>query len=107
MFLSGSLLDRRRDVWVLIELGGVVAPWSMLLYMPLGILHQIAEALPFVSPGTCVMHIAERSLNRVGPGTGGREPEPLKTGVTGQLLGDGFRCMPTIILDDDIEAGHA
>jgi hypothetical protein len=72
LFLSGDLLDRSRDVWLLIELGEVVPPWAILLYVPFDILHQIAEAFPCVISCTFIMHIAERSLARVGTWTVGR-----------------------------------
>ena len=69
LFLSGDLLDRSRDVRLLIEPGEIVPPWSILLYVPLDILHQIAEAFPCVIACTFIMHIAERSLNWVGTWT--------------------------------------
>ena len=105
--LSGSLLDRSGDIWGLIELGELVLPGTMLLYVPLDGLSQIAAACPLVMPCPCVMDITERPRNRVGPGTVRREPAHLQAGVTGPPRCDGLGFMHTIILDDDVEAGHA
>jgi hypothetical protein len=44
----------------------------MLLYMPLDVLAQIAEAFPWVIPCAFVADIAERPLNRMGSRTVGR-----------------------------------
>ena len=72
--------------------------------MPLDILHHIAQAFPFVVPGTFVVHIAKRSLNRIGPRTVRRQPEQRKTGVSCSPLLDGFRFMNTVVIHYDIDA---
>jgi hypothetical protein len=79
----------------------------MLLDVPLDVLSQIAEAFPCVIPCTFVMYITARPLHRVGTWTGRRSPEHRKAGMTGQPLRDGLGFMHTIMIDDDVEAGHA
>jgi hypothetical protein len=78
----------------------------MRLHVPLDILHQIAEAFPFVVPCALVVHIAAHPLNRGGTRTVRRSPEDSKTGVTGQPLYDGLGFMHTVVIDDDINARH-
>ena len=53
-------------------MGEVVPPWSMLLHVPLAILHHIAQAFSFMIPCPLVVDIAERPLNWVGTRTIGR-----------------------------------
>ena len=72
LWLSGYVLDRRGDLRGILEMGEPVLPWAILCHMPLDILHQIAEAFPCVISCTFIMHIAERSLDRVGTWTVGR-----------------------------------
>ena len=69
LLLSGYVLDSRRDLRGIIETREPVLPWAILLYMPLDILHQIAEAFPLMIPCTFVMYITKRPLNRVGTWT--------------------------------------
>ena len=77
------MLDRRRDLRGIIEMGEPVLPWAILFHMTLDILHQIAEALPVVIPWALVVDIAKHPLNRVGTRTVGRSPEQRKTWMTG------------------------
>jgi hypothetical protein len=74
--------------------------------MPLDILRHIAQTFPFVVPGTFVVHIAKRPLNRIGPRTVRREPEQRKTGVICSPLLDGFGFMNTVVIRDDIHTRH-
>ena len=104
--LSGYALDSSRDLRVLIWLGEIILPWAIRLNVPFDVLHQITEAFPFVVPCAFVMHIAEHPLNRVGTRTVRRQPQQCKPGVTGQPLGNGFGFMNTIVIYDDIDAGH-
>jgi len=71
--------------------------------MPLYILHHIAQTFPFVVPGTFVVHIAKRPLNRIGPRTVRRQPKQRKTGVMGSPLLDGFGFMNTVVIHHDID----
>ena len=48
LLLSGYVLDSRRDLRGVIEMGELVLPWAILFHMTLDILHQIAEAFPLV-----------------------------------------------------------
>ena len=66
---SGDVLDRRCDLWGIIEMGEPVLPWAIRFHVLLDILHQVAEAFPFMMPCTFVMHIAEHPLNGVGTRT--------------------------------------
>ena len=71
--VSRQLCARRRcDFRGIIELGEPILPRSILFYMPLDILYQVAEAFPFVVACALVVDIAEGPLNRVGPWTVGR-----------------------------------
>src|SRR5262245_55435202 len=81
LFLGGYALDSRCDFRCIIEPGEFVLPWSISVYVLLDVLHQIAETFPFMVPCALVVHIAEGSLNGVGPWTVGRQPEQFKTGV--------------------------
>src|SRR5215813_1855863 len=66
LLLSGYVLDSRRDLRGIIEMGEPVLPWAILFHMTLDILHQIAEAFPLVfrvhvswtSPNTRSMGLA-------------------------------------------------
>ena len=72
LLLSGDVLDRRRDLRGIIEMGEPVLPWAIGLHMPLDILHQIAEAFPSVVACALVVDITEDPLNGVGTWTVGR-----------------------------------
>ena len=67
VLLGAYALNRRCDLRGIIELGEFVLPRSIFLHLPLYILHEVAEAFPFVVPCALVMHITERPLNWVGP----------------------------------------
>jgi hypothetical protein len=63
------VLDRRYALRGIIELGEPVLPWAILLHGLLDILHQSAEAFPFMIPCTFVMDIAEHLRKGVGTRT--------------------------------------
>src|SRR5262245_938482 len=100
---SGSVLDCRCDFRGIIEMGEFVLPWSMLLQVPLDVLHQIAEAFPLMVACALVTHIAEHTFHRIGPWTVRRSSEQLKTGVMCQPLRDRFGFMTTVVIHDDID----
>jgi hypothetical protein len=74
--------------------------------MPLSILHHIVQAFPFVVPGTLVVHIAKRSLNRIGPRTVWRQPEQRQTRGSCSPLLDGLHFMKTGVLRDNIQTRY-
>src|SRR5262249_61002360 len=65
LLLSGYVLDSRRDLRGIIEMGEPVLPWAILFHMTLDILHQIAEAFPLVIPCARIVDIAKHPLNGV------------------------------------------
>ena len=102
LFLGGYALDRRCDLGSIIELGEFVLPETIFLQILLDVLHQVAEAFPFVVPCTLVVHIAERPLNRISTWTIGWQPEQGKLWMGCQPLLDGFGFMNTLIIDNHI-----
>ena len=83
LLLGGDVLDRRCDLRGIIEMGEFVLPRSIRLHVPLDVLDQIAEAFPFVIARAVVMDIAKDPLNRIGTRAIRRQPQQLKTRVTG------------------------
>jgi len=65
LLLSGYVLDSRRDLRGIIEMGEPVLPWAILVHMTLYILHQIAEAFPLVIPCALIVDLAKHPLNGV------------------------------------------
>ena len=106
LFLSRYTLDHCGDLRGIIEPGEFVLPGTIFLHMPLDILHQITEAFPLVIARALIMDISERSLNRIGAWTIGRQPQQPKSGVARQPLLNGFGFMDTVIIDHHIDPGH-
>ena len=72
LLLSGYVLDSRRDLRGIIEMGEPVLPWAIGLHRPLDILYQITEAFPLVVACALVVDITDDPLNRVSTRTVGR-----------------------------------
>jgi hypothetical protein len=102
--LGSYALDRRCDCRGIIELGEFVLPGPMCLHMPLDVPSHVTEAVPLMLPCALGVHLAERALHRGGTRTVWRPPASLKARVTGQPLPDGFGCMHTVVIHNDIEA---
>jgi hypothetical protein len=100
--LGGYALGSRCDLRGIIEPGELVLPWAIFLHVLLDVLHQVTEALPFVVPGTLVVHIAERPLTRMSTWTIGWQPDQGKLWMGCQPLLDGFGFMNTVVIDNHI-----
>ena len=104
--LGAYVLDRCCDFRGIVEMGKFVRPWAMLLHVPLDVLSQVTESLPFVIARAFVREIAADPLKRMSTRTVRREPEQLKTAVACQPLLDGFGFLHTVGSHDDREARH-
>ena len=65
--------------------------------------HQIQQAFALGIAGAPIMHIAERALKGVGPGTGGRPKQSRNARVGSQPWLDSLGCMDLRVIHDDIE----
>src|SRR5262245_11668819 len=103
---GGSGLDRRGDLWGLIELGEPVLPGDILFPEPLDLLPQIAAAFPLMMPWALVVPLAAHPHKGVGTGTVRREPEERQLRGTGAPRRDGFGFRHTRVIGDASETGH-
>jgi hypothetical protein len=83
-FGSLELSDGCRDLARVVDLREFVLPRTVVLKMSLDVLDQISHPLATVIARTCVVHVAEGTLDRVGSGTIGRNEEQFDTRMLGQ-----------------------
>jgi hypothetical protein len=76
----------------------------MVLAVLLNIASQFLQVCARVIPGALILPIPKRPLDRVGPGTIGREKQQLYTGRPGQPLPHCFGFMAIAMIHDDGQA---
>jgi hypothetical protein len=75
--------------------------------MVLHISEQIGSSAASMVAGAAVMHIAERTLNGIGPRAGGRQQQQPHARVSGQPWRDSFGLMDFIVIHNDVAPGVA